>query len=83
MFDAANNKKIIREVLKKHNIRPIKVEIGESEYPDEKGEYHVFIRAKNRMSFKEGYELQKNIENEIREKLGENFFVMFVPELTD
>ena len=59
------------------------VKIGESEYPDEKGEYYIFVRAKNKMSFEEGQKLEKIIEKDIKEELGENFLVTFVPELTD
>ena len=75
--------KIIKNILKKYNVKPMTIKIGESEYPDEKGEYHIFIRAKNKMSFKEGHKLEKIIEKDIEEELGENFLVTFVPELTD
>ena len=75
--------KIIKNILKEYNIKPITIKIGESEYPDEKGEYYIFVRAKNKMSFEEGYKLQRVLNNEVKEKLGENFLITFVPELTD
>ena len=76
-------KKIIKDILNKYNVKPTVIKIGESEYPDEKGEYYIFVRAKNKMSFEEGYKLQRVLNNEVKEKLGENFLITFVPELTD
>lgn len=76
-------KKIIKDILKKYNIEPKTIKIGESEYPDEKGEYYIFVRAKNKMSFEKGSKLEKLIEKDIRKKLGKNFLLSLVPELTD